>query len=77
MAFSFYCNGEKAEQLNDYQNYTVFGKVIAGMDAVLNISAAPVINNGYGEVSKPLEDIYIEDIIIEESRKQQLLFLRR
>jgi len=62
----FICNGVNSEQLNDYPNYTVFGRVIAGMDVVLNISAVPVINNGYGEVSQPLEDIYIENIIIEE-----------
>jgi cyclophilin family peptidyl-prolyl cis-trans isomerase len=62
----FICNGEQSKQLNVNPDYTVFGRVIEGMDVVLNISDTPVGNNGFGEMSKPMESVYIENISIEE-----------
>jgi cyclophilin family peptidyl-prolyl cis-trans isomerase len=61
----FICNGEQSKQLNAYPNYTVFGRVTEGMDVVLNISDTPVGNNGFGEMSEPMEAVFIENIIID------------
>ena len=62
----FICNGEKAALLNNSPNYTIFGQVVEGMDVVLNISNVPVKNNGMGELSKPVNNVTIKDISIEE-----------
>jgi peptidylprolyl isomerase len=37
--------------------YTVFGKIIGGMDVVMAISHVSVQNNGYGEISWPVETV--------------------
>lgn len=62
----FICNGEKAALLNSNPNYTIFGQVVEGMDVVLNISNVPVKNNGMGELSKPVNNVTINSISIEE-----------
>lgn len=62
----FICNGEDSKNLNQYPNYTVFGKVTAGMETILNISNTPVVNSPQGEPSKPVKDLYIQSITIEE-----------
>lgn len=62
----FICNGEKAALLNNSPNYTIFGRVVEGMDVVLKISSVPVQNNGMGEISKPVNNVTIKDISIEE-----------
>jgi cyclophilin family peptidyl-prolyl cis-trans isomerase len=41
----FICTGEESSILNEYPNYTIFGKVIEGMDTVLQIASTPVQNN--------------------------------
>jgi cyclophilin family peptidyl-prolyl cis-trans isomerase len=48
------------------KNYTIFGKVISGMEVVQKIAETPVIDNGQGEVSKPTEDVIINKIVIKE-----------
>ena len=62
----FICNGEHAKYLNNAPNYTVFGQVIDGMDVILKISDTPVEKDQRGELSKPMEYIYIEKVTIEE-----------
>ncbi|MZP42424.1 peptidylprolyl isomerase [Heliobacterium gestii] len=62
----FICNGDSARGLNNYPNYTVFGQVTEGMDVVLKISDTPVEWGAGGERSKPVEDVSIESITIEE-----------
>ncbi len=42
--------------------YTVFGQVVEGFDVVDNISAVKVQDNGYGEESKPVDDIIIKSV---------------
>ena len=42
--------------------YAAFGRVFAGMDAVDNIANTEVVNNGYGEVSKPVNPPVIKSI---------------
>lgn len=60
----FICNGKNSEILNQNPNYTIFGKVISGMDTVQKISNVKVEDNGYGELSAPTEKIYIKSIKI-------------
>ncbi len=48
------------------KNYTIFGKVIQGMDVVNQIANTPVGPGFPGEVSFPLQDVHINRIIIEE-----------
>ncbi len=48
------------------KNYVIFGKVVSGMDVVLDIAKTPVSDNGQGEESKPKEMITISKITIEE-----------
>jgi cyclophilin family peptidyl-prolyl cis-trans isomerase len=49
-------------------NYTVFGKVSAGMDIVQKIAETPVqmSNNGRPEMSQPKEKVTIDSIEIIE-----------
>lgn len=49
------------------KNYTIFGKVINGMDVLSKIAETPTTDNGQGENSKPLEEIKIIKIEIIES----------
>ncbi|MBC9783836.1 peptidylprolyl isomerase [Heliobacterium chlorum] len=62
----FICNGDDSKFLNQHPNYTVFGKVSEGMDVVLKISDTPVGWSAGGERSKPMEEVLIESISIEE-----------
>ncbi|HWP95717.1 MAG TPA: peptidylprolyl isomerase [Syntrophomonadaceae bacterium] len=62
----FICNGEQASLLNKNPNYTIFGQVVEGMDVIINISNTPVQANGIGERSKPVDNIYIKEVVIEE-----------
>jgi cyclophilin family peptidyl-prolyl cis-trans isomerase len=57
----FIGTGEWSKSLNEHPNYTIFGKVIEGMDTVLAIGKTPV--NG----EAPTEKITIESISIHES----------
>ncbi|MEW9669124.1 peptidylprolyl isomerase [Ammoniphilus sp. 3BR4] len=64
----FICNGADSESLNAHPNYTIFGRVIEGMETVEAISSVSVKNNpATGEPSQPTEEIYIKDITITES----------
>ncbi len=62
----FICTGPIAKNLDNTPNYTQFGKVVEGMDVVDKIEAVPVVNNGTGEISKPVNPPYIIKITIEE-----------
>ena len=49
------------------KKYIAFGKVIDGMDTIDRIADAPVEDNGFGEISKPVNPVKILSIkIIEE-----------
>lgn len=56
----FICTGDKALNLNQEPIYSIFGKVISGMDIVQAIADMPVKNN------EPIEQIVIESIVIHE-----------
>lgn len=58
----FICTGSDAERLNNYPNYTQFGKVVDGMDVVQKIAAVPVGPGNPGENSRPLNPPAINKI---------------
>lgn len=62
----FICTGPDSDFLNSQPNYTIFGKVTAGMDTVKKIAATPVEADARGEVSKPTEKVTIDSIQITE-----------
>ncbi|GED12014.1 peptidylprolyl isomerase [Aneurinibacillus migulanus] len=62
----FIGNGSDVENLNSQPNYTIFGKIVDGMDTVDKISNTPVGPSMAGELSFPEEDTFIKTITIEE-----------
>ncbi len=48
------------------KNYSIFGKVIDGMDTVDKIANTPVTTSRSGEPSQPTRDVVINSIAIEE-----------
>lgn len=48
------------------KNYTIFGKVTAGMDVVTKIGNTPTEDNGGGEQSKPTKEVKITKVTIQE-----------
>lgn len=61
----FICTGEDSKALNQTPNYTIFGKVVKGMDVVGSIAATPV-KESRGEKSLPTEKVTIQSIAITE-----------
>ncbi len=47
-------------------NYTVFGKVTSGLDTLAKVNARPVVDNGMGEQSKPVDPISVDGVWIFE-----------
>lgn len=54
--------------LSLYQQYTVFGQVIKGMDIVDKIAKAEKTMSTSGELSVPIKDIIIESIEVKEQK---------
>ena len=63
----FICTGTDSRSLNNNPVYTQFGRVVSGMDVVLAIASVPVVNNGAGEISKPVDPPYIIKVTIEKA----------
>ena len=65
----FICTGSQSKNLNAYPNYTVFGRVISGMDVALKIESVPVVRRYAGdpETSTPKDDVLIKSVTIQES----------
>ncbi len=61
----FICTGEESELLNANPNYTIFGKVIDGMDVVLDIASVPVKDQA-GELSRPVSPVIVTSVAIAE-----------
>ncbi|NOU95181.1 peptidylprolyl isomerase [Paenibacillus sp. LMG 31456] len=62
----FICTGEDSKSLDRSPNYTIFGKVIEGMDTILKIADTQVEKSKYGELSAPSEKIIIESVTVSE-----------
>jgi len=63
----FICTGPDSANLNQIPNYTVFGKITAGMETVQAIAKTPVKSNPKsGEPSMPTEKVTIDAITITE-----------
>jgi cyclophilin family peptidyl-prolyl cis-trans isomerase len=60
----FICTGDSSKHLNRSPNYTVFGRVVSGMETVQKIAATPVGRSFSGEMSKPKEEVKMESIEI-------------
>lgn len=60
----FICSGDDSENLNGYPNYTIFGKVIDGMDTIFAIDKVPVAGP---RGDTPQEMVTIQSITIIES----------
>jgi peptidylprolyl isomerase len=60
----FICHGDGARSLPP--NYTIFGRVTAGMDAVDALASVPVRASARGEPSVPTEELRINKVTIEE-----------
>lgn len=63
----FICSGPQAAGLNNYPNYSQFGRVVSGMDVVEQLASVPVGRAPHGEVSRPQEEIQILGVTIEEA----------
>ncbi len=60
----FVCTGDSSKHLNRSPNYTVFGRVVSGMETVNKIAATPVGRSTSGEMSKPQQEVKMEKIEI-------------
>lgn len=60
----FICTGESSLGLNNYPNYTIFGRVTAGMETVMAIDSTPV---GGPEGQTPLEEVKILSVTVKET----------
>ena len=64
----FICTGYQAKSLDNYPNYTQFGRVTSGMDVVCKIASVPVgLNSSGNEMSRPINPPKINTITIVES----------
>lgn len=62
----FIGSGSDVESLNKNPNYTIFGQVDGGMDVVEKIASIRVGPNSSGEVSLPLDPVYMKSVEILE-----------
>jgi len=60
----FICLSDLSSRLP--KNYTIFGQVTGGFDAVQKIADVPVVAATRGEASSPTVDVHIETVSIQE-----------
>ena len=53
------------------KSYVIFGNVTKGMDVVDAIASAPVQSNGHGEISLPVDLVYVQSVTIQEKIKDE------
>jgi len=63
----FVCTGESSKHLNTQPNYTVFGRVVEGMDTIMAIAKTPVGRSNSGESSQPKEEVKMIKVTIAET----------
>lgn len=66
----FICSGPESAGLNRHPNYTVFGRVVDGMDTVAKIDRTPVVRGPSGELSTPSEAVILETVEITEEKSR-------
>jgi cyclophilin family peptidyl-prolyl cis-trans isomerase len=62
----FICSGPQSKGLDNYPNYSQFGRVVKGMDVVEALASTPVTRAPHGEMSRPTERIQIDSVEIRE-----------
>ncbi|WP_276564925.1 MULTISPECIES: peptidylprolyl isomerase [Brevibacillus] len=62
----FIGSGNDVKNLEARPDFTIFGKITAGMDTIDKIAATPVKANAFGENSMPTETITIQKITVTE-----------
>ena len=62
----FIGSGQNVASLNQNPDYTIFGQVDGGMDVVEKLSSIKVGPNPSGEVSSPLDSVYMKSVKILE-----------
>lgn len=62
----FICTGDMSKNLNRAPNYSVFGRISAGMDTVMAIASQEVQRGDSGEVSTPVQPVHITSVEIVE-----------
>lgn len=60
----FIGSGPNVAGLNAQPNYTIFGKVVSGMETIRKIDATPTKASSRGELSVPTEEVVIKSIKI-------------
>lgn len=74
----FFINVERNRFLNhhkpqpEYYGYTVFGKVLKGMDIVQKIAAVPTTTAGPFFTDVPMQDVVIEDVALLPEKTTEL-----
>lgn len=63
----FICTGAQAKNLDLNPAYTQFGRIVEGMDVVLQIAAVPVVLGSDGNLSKPVNPPYMISVTITTS----------
>ncbi|CCF13480.1 cyclophilin type peptidyl-prolyl cis-trans isomerase/CLD family protein [Brevibacillus laterosporus GI-9] len=62
----FIGSGDDVKNLESRPDFTIFGKITAGIDTIDKIAATPVKANAFGEDSMPTETITIQKITVTE-----------
>lgn len=62
----FICTGDDSKSLNQTPKYTIFGKVVEGMDVVQKIAETPVKQGSEQSPSVPTEKVTIQSVSITE-----------
>ena len=65
----FLITGPNGTNLDGNPNYTIFGKVMEGLDIAQRIQKLPIVDPDSGEISgqRPAEAVYIESVTIKKS----------
>jgi cyclophilin family peptidyl-prolyl cis-trans isomerase len=65
----FLITGPAGTNLDGNPNYTIFGKVIEGLDVARTIQALPIVDASSGDISgqRPVQAIYLESVTIRKT----------
>ncbi|MGH2641189.1 MAG: peptidylprolyl isomerase [Actinomycetota bacterium] len=65
----FLITGPAGTNLDGNPNYTIFGKVVEGLDVARRIQSLPIVDPNSGDISgqRPVQAVYLESVTIEKS----------